>query len=286
MKTKFLSATVIGFTLFLVGCGTTDFSKTVEEIKGPPVRNVVGPYDRAKACMAQIPEVKSIKITVGEIKDTTGQVNLAEGGTGTFITQGATDMFNSTLAEIGVQLVELSSEYRSTVDWLGSKKIKGSIKTPQFVVMGSISALSFTQSSVLEARVFGAGPKAKVHRAFGRMDVRLVTLPFGKTAGGVTVAYSSVDKQFVAVEGEVGVGTFIGAGSGLTYASFRIGASKREPMQHAIGFMVDYASVDLVALLLEQLSVEKRITDRRSAIAECRGYLGFAESHTQVASAT
>ena len=117
------------------------------------------------------------------------------------------------------------------------------------------------------------------------MDVRLVTLPFGQTAGGINVAHSSVDKQFAAVEREVGVGTFVGGGNSLTYASFRIGNQKREPMQHAIGFMVDYAAVDMVADLLEDLSARGDIKDREAILSRCRKLLG-QPSEIQVASAS
>lgn len=269
------------------GCTTTAMHTPVPLVEGPPVQTVSGPYDAAKACIAQVPEVKGIRIAVGDIKDTTGKLNIAEGGTGSFITQGATDMFHSTLAEIGVQLVELSPEYRSTIDWLASKNVKGGIKTAQFIVMGSIPSLDFLPGSVMELSVRGIGPKHRAYQAVGRMDVRLTTLPFGRTAGGVVAASSSVDKQFMAVETEFGVGTFVGGGSGLSYVSFRIGAGKREPMQHAIGFMVDYASVDMLGKLLEQLSAEGKIKDRRSQISECRRFLEnpYAKE-VQVASAT
>ena len=58
--------------------------KNSKIVDGPPVRNVASPYDAAKSCIAKVPEVKSLRITVGEIGDTTGQANIAEGGTGTF----------------------------------------------------------------------------------------------------------------------------------------------------------------------------------------------------------
>lgn len=288
MRKQLMVAALLGGLLLVAGCTTTSMQQPVALVLGPPVQSVSGPYDAAKACIAQVPEIKGVRVAVGNINDTTGKLNVAEGGTGSFITQGATDMFHSTLAEIGVQLVELSPEYRGTIDWLASKDVKGGIKTAQFIIMGSIPALDFLPGSVVEASYRGVGPKHRAYQAIGRMDVRLTTLPFGTTAGGVVVASSSVDKQFMAVETEFGVGTFVGAGTGLSYASFRIGEGKREPMQYTIGFMVDYTAVDLLSKMLEQLSAEGKIKDRRAQIGACRKLLDdpYARNKAQVAEAT
>jgi hypothetical protein len=259
----------------LAGCTAGgDLSKPVALVKGPPVQSSsAGPYENALHCLAAIPETKSIRVAVGEILDETGKLNVAEGGTGAFVPKSATDMFYASLVDLGVKAVELTPEYQRTIDWLASKQVKGGIMTAQFIVLGSIPSLDFLPGSVAEFSVYGAGPKHRSYQAVGSMNVRLVTLPYNRTVGGVVVAESSVQKQFAAVENEFGVGTFVGTGAGLTFASFRIGASEREPMQYAVGYMADFAAADLVAKLLTQLSEEKRITDRRAAIAACRSLL-------------
>ncbi|HVZ75915.1 MAG TPA: hypothetical protein VG934_01430 [Candidatus Paceibacterota bacterium] len=252
---------------------------------------VRGPYDAAMACISKIPEVHSLKIGVGLIADQTGKVNTAtEDGTGAFVGNGASNMFNSALAQVGVQLIELSPEYRADIDWVGAKGIKGAIAMPNYMLMGSVSSLDFLPGSMGTFQVFGIGPGSRAYTALGSMDTRLVTLPYGSTDGGLTVATSSAAKQFAAVEDKFGVGTFVGSGNGLTYASFEVDNGHREPMQSTLRFLVDYEVVDLLGNFIDSLSAARKISDRRSAVAECRTLLQMegapAPQTTQVASAT
>ena len=256
----------------LAGCATTTSEtttpKTTTALRGPVTTQVSGPYEAAKACVAKIPEVASIRVGVGAIQDLTGKTNIQTDGTGSFITQGATDMATTALAELGVQVVELSFTYKQNVDWYAAKGVKGSIKQPQFIVMGSVTALDFgTYGTVGEMSIYGVGPRARAYRATGRMDLRLVTLPYGNTTGGSVQAVSAFQKEFLAVETGLGAATFIGKGDGLTFASFNVGSSQREPMQATIGYMTDYGSADLVLKLLDKLGLQK------AKVAECRKLL-------------
>lgn len=275
-----LGLLVVVLIPLLAGCATapkptlasSKMTKAVVQ-KTSAVVTVMGPYDAAKACVAKIPGVKSINIGVGHIADNTGKINTTDEGTGTFISQGVSDFFNSALMKMGVKLVALSPDYRGTVDWIGAKGVKGSIVTPQFMVTGSVTALDFMPGSVAELSLFGFGPKTRAYTALGRMDVQLVTLPYKNTAGGVTVTASSVAKQFVAAETETGFASFVGNTPGVTFASFRVGKGEREPIQHTMSFMADYAAADLILKMLENLSIEGTIPDQRKAINDCRMWL-------------
>lgn len=249
--------------------------KTDEKIiEGPPVKTSSGPYDSALRRLSLIPEVSSLRITIGAVTDATGKLNIAQGGSGSFMTQGAHDMFCSSFALAGVQLVELSPDYRGTIDWMSGKNMKGSIRVPQFIIMGSITALDFLPGQVAELTISGIGPKVKTHRALGRMDIRMVTIPSDQMVGGVVVASSSVDKQYVAVENEFGISSFLGTeGYSATHFSLRIGEGKREPLQITTGFMVYYSTAELLCQLLEKLIKEGSIPDRSADIGEVRSLL-------------
>lgn len=255
--------------LFLAGCTTAP----VPMVMGPPVQTHESPYQDAMACIAGIPEVKGLRIAVGNIADNTGKVNLAEGGTGSFITKGATDKFNSRLARVGVRLIVLGDNYRELVDWIGQRGVEQTIASPQFLLTGSITSLDFMPGKVMEIGAFGASLRGRTYNANGDMDVQIVTFPDGKVPGGYVFSSSSLSKQFAAVEVDAGYASFIGSAPGITFGSFRIGAGKREPMQHAIGFMVDFAVVELIAGLVERLSVDGQIIDRRGETARCRSLL-------------
>ncbi|OGG85978.1 hypothetical protein A2392_03195 [Candidatus Kaiserbacteria bacterium RIFOXYB1_FULL_46_14] len=268
---RIIGAALLLTAAALAGCATTTEKttpKTATVLRGPVTTKVAGPYEAAKACVASIPEVASIRVGVGVIQDLTGKTNIQTDGTGSFITQGATDMATTSLAELGVQVVELSFTYKQNVDWYAAKGVKGSIKQPQFIVMGSVTALDFgTYGTVGELSIYGVGPRARAYRATGRMDLRLVTLPYGNTTGGSVQAVSAFQKEFLAVETGLGAASFIGSGEGLTFASFNVGSSQREPMQATIGYMTDYGSVDLVLKLLDKLGLQK------TKVAECRKLL-------------
>lgn len=289
--TTYGKALAVVLPVVLAGCSTTGMTLKTASVSSTkkiaqatsPVVNVSGPYDAAKACIARIPRIKELNIGVGKIADNTGKVNVTDGGTGNFISQGTTDFFFNVLYGMGVSVTDLTSDQQADVTFIASAGVKGSMRTPSFIVRGSVTALDFAeQSNVGELSLYGFGPKTRAYNAVGRMDVRLVTLPGGKLPSNIEVATSSVFKQFLAVETETGFGSFIGSGPGLTFASFRFGESMREPMQYTMGFMVDYAAGDMILQLLQK----EGDAGQRNAAEQCRALLGApSPSVTQVAEA-
>lgn len=246
-----------------------------------PIVQVRGPYEEAKACIARIPDINQLNVGVGPITDKTGKVNMAEGGTGSFISQGMTDAFFNSLFGLGVSVTDLTLEQQNDVKFISSAGVGGKMRTPSFVIRGGVTALDFSQeSNVGELSVYGVGPKARAYNSTGRMDVRLVAMPGGKIPANVTVAVSSPFKQFLAVEREVGFASFVGAGTGLTFASFRIGGGLREPMQHTMGFMADYAVGDLVLKYIGSYGTEAQ----KASAPACRELLEWSPKPAQVAS--
>ena len=67
---------------------TTPRNEDVSLVKGPPIRDIVTPFDRALICLR--PKVnKNITFSVGAVLDQTGKEQLTDGGLGKFVTQGA-----------------------------------------------------------------------------------------------------------------------------------------------------------------------------------------------------
>lgn len=264
----------------LGACATapTDLSQPVAVVQGPAIVNVSGPYDAAKACIKNIPETKTIRIGVGDVKDVTGRMNITDSGS--FLPGNSSKMLEAAFSDTGVILVNMSPWYRQAVDWYIAKGMMvggGSLNSPQFVVEGSISSLDFLPGKVTEMQIAGVGHNARSYQAVGRGDFSLATFPYNKTTGGFIMATTKIQKQFTAVESDTGVAEFIGGGTGAKFASFRVGKGEREPMQYAIGYMADYAAVDLIATLLETLSSDGKIANRAAAVGECRGLLKSAE---------
>lgn len=257
----------------LTGCASQNMQQHIELVQGPSIRTVVGPYDEAKACMAKIPQAKQIVIGIGDIVDATGHINMAEGGSGAFLPINLTKMMESSFGSMGVQLVDLSRNFRTSVDWYtGLGMMQGSgIARPNFVVGGTISALDFLDGNVMEVQIAGVGPKSRMHNAVARGDFSISTFPSVTTPGGKIVALSKLEKQFTAYENEFGVATFVGGGTGARFASFRVGKGEREPMQYATGYIMDYAAVELAASLLMKTDASQK------DVAACHDMLTKAE---------
>lgn len=247
-----------------------------------PVVSLSGPYDAAKACIAKIPNVRQLNIGVAAIDDKTGKVNVAEGGSGSFISQGMSDAFYSSLFDLGVSVTDLTPQQQADVTFIAAAGVKGAMRTPSFIIRGSVNGLDLSQeSNVGELTFFGVGPKARAYNAFGKMDLRMVTLPGGKLPANVMVAKSTPVKQFMAVEREVGFASFIGIGPGFTFASARIGNSVRELMQVTMSFMADYAVGDLVLDYLD----DHGSAAQKAAVPGCRKLLEWSPKPVQAATA-
>ena len=268
-------------TLLLGACATTaDLHKGVPIVQGPVIQTVTGPYDAAKACVKEIPDTATINVAVGDVRDVTGRMSMVGSGNGSFMPIVATKMMESSLADTGIKLVNASPVYRGLVDWYGQKGILVGTRlyVPQYLVEGTISSLDFLPGKATSFRVAGLGVTSRTYEAIGRADFTLSTFPFGKAAGGYVVALSKVSKQFTAIENGAGAYEFIGGGTGARFASFSIDKGQREPMQYAVGYMTDYAAVNLVTTLLDTLVKEGKIPKSRGPeISQCRMLLKEAE---------
>ncbi|HUX81120.1 MAG TPA: hypothetical protein VMV38_02250 [Candidatus Paceibacterota bacterium] len=281
MKTIFSIMMIAGATLLLGACATTaDLHKSVPLVQGPVIQTVTGPYDAAKACVKAIPETATINVAVGDVRDVTGRMSVVGDGNGSFMPIAATKMMESSLADTGVKLVNASPVYRGLVDWYGAKGIMKGAKlyVPQYLVEGTISSLDFLPGKATSFRVAGIDVTSRSYQAVGRADFSLATFPYQGAPGGYVVAMTKVSKQFTAVDNGGGVGEFIGGGTGARFASFSLDKGQREPMQYAVGYMTDYAAVNLVTGLLDTLVKEGKVPkDRAPEILQCQALLKKAE---------
>ncbi len=273
-KLRIISIVGVAISSIILGaCATTSsLSKGVNLVQGPAIQNVTGPYDAAKACVSRIPETSSISIGVGSVRDVTGRMSVINNGNGSFLPIVATKMMESSLAGDGVKLIDVSNSYRQLVNWYGSKGVLKGAKLfiPQYLVDGTISSLDFLPGRATSFTFAGVGARSHTYVAIGRADFSLSTFPTGGAAGGFIVATTKVAKEFTAIENGFGTYEFVGGGTGARYASFSINNGAREPMQYAVGYMTDYASVVLVTKLLETLIHDGKVpVNRLKNINEC-----------------
>lgn len=251
MIKKITSFLLIASLVVLTGCASVSPAKTSagDSVTIPAqktARDISTPYAAAMACTRDIVGPMHVRVGVTTIRDQTGKVNFAEGGTGNFNTQGATDMFYSSLSRLGVEPVEITDEFRKSVDWMIGKGASGEMSLPSFAIFGSITGLDFLPGDASEFQLFGIHKGARAYKAVGRMDVRLTALISKGIRAGQVITSIPVQTEFGAIEDSYGIGTFVGAGSGQTYAQFAVSKGSRDPLQILTGYMVDYAATELM----------------------------------------
>ena len=93
----------------LAGCVPAQSMRTAQDVNmamphGPAMEDITTPFDEALSCLRnKIPS--DVFFSVGQIGDTTGKEQYADGGTGKLVTQGAGDMVQSALFRAGVSVV-------------------------------------------------------------------------------------------------------------------------------------------------------------------------------------
>lgn len=267
-------------SLALSACATTQASPTepVPLVEGPPVQYVASPYQDALSCVANnlTPEQRNAAFGVGVLTDSTGRISVAsDGAFGSFSTQGGSDMLISSLYSGGVRVIETSPAYRQLIDWFLLKGtnglvgdgqmrtlfdpetqlerevrdipiVRGTLRQPEYLVIGSITAMDFIPGEGFEVNVAGIGAGYRQYRIQVRLDLRVVRMPLGTTVGGEVVALVRTTKQIVADETRGQVARFFGNRESSSLVEFNIGRQRREALQYAEGLMIDWAAADLL----------------------------------------
>lgn len=225
--------------LVLAGCagsGVADRETNAPLFEGPPVTNIITAYDRALSCLsAVIPQNRTF--AVGEVSDQTGKYTNADEGTGSYITQGAGDMVQAALHEVGVPVVNRRDPRVMQLEAQWGVSDTANFAPSDFFITGSINTLDFLPGGGADVRVAGVGPRYRQYRAIVGLDLAMTN-----TRTGEVVASSSLMKQIVGEEVGIGVANFFGE----YLVEVDIGGGNREAMQFALRPMLKRAVFDLL----------------------------------------
>jgi len=227
-------------------------SKTAPAALAP--REIINPYKPALECLASqlTPEQRATSIGIGYIVDRTGRDSYSQdSAAGKFLAQSGDDIFMTSLAMTGMQVVEYSPTYRQSLDWQLPKIMAGgqpvAVTLPDIIVSGSFSSLDFGSSKVGELYVFGIGGGARAYSIRYTMDLRASAMPGGHFPAGKVLSTLALEKDVIGRERKAGVAGFFGNTGDSTYVEFNFNTQKRELLQYSQRYMISRAAFGIVA---------------------------------------
>lgn len=219
----------------------TPTSENAALAKGPPIEDIVTSFDKALECMdGKVPD--SLAFAVGAIADNTGKEQYADAGTGKLVSQGAGDMVQSALFRSGLTVVNRRDPNIPLAEnnW-GIRNIRQ--QTPSdLYISGSVTSLDFIPGGGAQLELAGVGPRYRQNRILVGLDLALTNAHSGKIVANVPL-----QKQIFAEEIGFSVGRFFGP----TLASLDAGGMEREALQFTLRQMLSYATLQLLAQLLD-----------------------------------
>jgi len=248
-KTGLPIAAVLALSL-TAGCSqSTGFafmptSKDMPLVKGPPIQDVVTPFDEALSCIRGKID-PSISFAVGQVIDATGKESYADGGSGKMLSQGAGEMVQTALFRAGVTVVNRRDPNIPVVEtqW-GIRDIKQ--QTPvNFYISGSINSLDFIPGGGLEVDIAGIGGRYRQNRILIALDLSLTDAFTGRIIANVPL-----QKQIFTTEDSVGVDRFFDT----TLVSLSAGGMQREAAHFAMRQMLNFATLELIGQLVSSSS--------------------------------
>lgn len=225
-----------------VGTPTVALEREEPMLSGPPITDIVTPYDQALGCLRGRINTEVLRFSVGSILDTTGKEQLSDGGTAKFVTQGAGDIVQSALFQAGVVVVNRRDPriMEAEAKW-GIRDTKSQIAST-FYITGSINSLDFLPGSGFETQIAGLGPRYRQHRILIGLDLSLT-----ETRTGRVLANVPLQKQLVATEAGFGIGRFFGN----TLVSVDLGNNQREAVHFALRQMLNLATFELLTQMMK-----------------------------------
>lgn len=210
--------------------------------KGAAMQDITTPFDDALSCLqTRIP--RDVFFSVGQIGDSTGKEQYADGGTGKLVTQGAGDMVQSALFRAGVSVVNRRDPNIPLAEqnW-GIRQISNQIPT-DFFISGSITSLDFLPGSGAEVTLAGLGPRYRQNRILVGLDLALTNAHTGRVVANVPL-----QKQLFAEE----IGFTAGRFFGEVLTDVEIGGMEREALQFTLRQMLSYATLQLLGQILPE----------------------------------
>jgi len=245
-------------TLGLTGCFVPrlDGPKVATPlVAGPPVSDIVTPFDNALTCLAGKINPK-ITFSVGSVIDQTGKEQFTEGGAGKFVTQGAGDIVQSALFKSGATVLNrrdpriIETEHK----WgLGTTK---TVIPSNYFITGSINSLDFIPGGGIDVSIGGIGPRYREHRILVGLDLSMTDTKTGRVVSNV-----SLQKQIFANDAAFGIGRFFGE----TLVVAEIGNKQREATHFAMRQMLNLATFDLLTQVMHPKNYVKCETEINAA---------------------
>ena len=248
--------------LALAGCvsvpGIAPAQKNAGLVSGPPVNDIITPFDNALTCLSGRVNPK-LTFSVGAILDQTGKEQFTEGGSGKFVTQGAGDIVQSALFKAGLTVVNRRDPrvMETEVKW-GLQSAKKVIAS-NFFITGSINSLDFIPGGGFDAKIGGIGPSYRQNRILVGLDLFMTDARTGRIVANVPI-----QKQIYASEFGFGIGRFIGE----TLVTIDAGWKEREALHFALRQMLNLGTFEL----LTQVMSPKNYVSCREQIDALHGY--------------
>lgn len=215
-------------------------AENVNLLQGPPIADVRTGFDEALSCLnGKIP--KGVVFAVGQVIDSTGKENYADGGAGKYVTQGGGEIVQSALFRAGVSVVNRrdSSITINEANW-GIRDITRQVPV-NFYISGSINSLDFIPGGGATATVSGIGPRYRQSRILIALDLSLTDAFTGRV-----VASIPLQKQIFSSELGVGVNNFFGT----TLVMLDAGGMHREATHFALRQMLNLATFELLGQIM------------------------------------
>ena len=248
----------------LMGCSSIEgFSPSTKNMtlpKGPPIEDVVTPFDEALSCIRGKID-PSISFAVGQVIDATGKESYAEGGSGKMLSQGAGEMVQTALFRAGVTVVNRRDPNIPVVEtqW-GIRDIKQ--QTPvNFYISGSINSLDFIPGGGVEVDIAGIGGKYRQNRILIALDLSLTDAFTGRIVANVPL-----QKQIFTSQDVVGTDRFFDT----TLVSLSAGGMRREAAHFAMRQMLNFATLELLGQLVpdgDYLPCKAKVDDISGAVS-------------------
>jgi curli biogenesis system outer membrane secretion channel CsgG len=225
-----------------IGEGLTKSSKNVDVPKGPPIEDIVTPFDEALICLKGLVPPQ-LAFSVGTISDNTGKEQYADSGSGKIVTQGAADIVQSALFMAGVKVVNRRDAAIAITEtnW-GIRNIKQQIPAA-FFLTGSINSLDFIPGGGAQVEVVGVGPRFRENRILVGLDLSLTDTATGEVVSNVPMQKQIFSKEF---------GTNIGRFFGSSLVSIDAGAMQREALNYTLRQMLNYATFQLLGQVVSE----------------------------------
>lgn len=227
--------------------------------QGPPISDIVTPFDDALVCMnGRIDD--RLTFAVGGIPDATGRETNNGVGTGRYVTQAAGDIVQSALFKTGVSLVNRRDVGTTSLEaqW-GLRELRN--QTPAMLaITGSVNSLDFIPGAGAFINIGGVGPRYRQNRILVGLDLAMTNV-----ATGEIVANIALHKQIHANE----MGMMGTRFSGDNIIDVDFGGSEREATQYALRQMLQLGTFELLAQLMppeEYQECSAMIDERYGAI--------------------